>query len=355
MNRESANALKSEILATVYDRFGPSAVAQGVGAPEPATPLLAVGIEATSTGIARTFRPAVRVQKRFLRDLPELIEKKRKGQIDLRFVGEIVAQAPWNRGRNRPLEPGVSVGHYTGPTGTLGCFVSKADDPTFIGALSCQHVLSQLLAGAPGPTEFTIQPGLADEGHWINDRIGSVAVTVPLPNTAGYQIDGRSTLDCAVARVDPTLATGNRNVLRGIGPITGTVADLVPYLGTRSEPVRKLGRTTGLTTGVVTALDLDEIVVTYREGSQMKKVAFTGVFEIEELNGRLFSDGGDSGSVIVDRRGLVLGLLFAGSKRGGTNNRSRTFAIPIAPVLTALGVAISLGPTTTPTASTRSA
>ena len=75
MNRESADALKSEILSVVQRRFGPGATAE-------AGRLVAVGIEATTgAGGGPGFRPAVRVQKRFLRELPELVEKKRTGEI----------------------------------------------------------------------------------------------------------------------------------------------------------------------------------------------------------------------------------------------------------------------------------
>ncbi|MBY0458099.1 MAG: hypothetical protein K2V38_12225 [Gemmataceae bacterium] len=347
MNRDNANALKNEILSAVFNRFGPSAVAEGAGGAVESEPLIAVGIGASESKKEPGFRPAVRVQKRLLRDLPELVERKRKGQIDLRFIGRVVAQM-WNRGRVRPLEPGVSIGHYTGPTGTLGCFVTLPNG--LVGALSNQHVLSQLLGAGPGPAEHTIQSGRADGGRDPQDRVGAVALAVPIPNPPDHLVGARNTLDCAVSRIDPALATAGPNVIRGLGPITGTVADLSTYLDVRSEPVYKLGRTTGLTTGVVTAIDLDEIVVEYQDGGVRKTFAFTGIFEIEEFNGRLFSDGGDSGSVIVDRHGSVLGLLFAGSKRGGRNNRPRTFAVPIAPVLAALNVTI---PPSTPAPATR--
>lgn len=346
MDFESASALKSKILSDVFDRFGPSADAQVAGTQPEAAPLIAVGIGATSTRGARTFRPAVRVQKRFLRDLPELREKHRAGQIDLRFIGDVVAQAPWNRRNVRPLEPGVSIAHHTLTAGTLGCFVTRNGQP---GVLSCQHVLSQFLAGAGGATEHTIQAGKFDGGHPVTDRIGFCAFTVAIPNPAPHAVGGRNTLDCAVASV----AALGANVIRGVGPITGIAPGLKPYLGDPNQFVLKLGRTTGLTKGVVTATEVDEIAVTYREGSRTKKLLFTGVFEIEELNGRSFSEGGDSGSLIVDRQGLVLGLLFAGSQRGGTNNRPRTFAIPIEPILAALQITIPPGPPPGPPAAAR--
>ena len=61
-------------------------------------------------------------------------------------------------------------------------------------------------------------------------------------------------------------------------------------------PVAKLGRTTGLTRGRVTAFELDDLVVAYDTGN----LSFDQVIEIEGAGTQPFSDGGDSGSLIVN-------------------------------------------------------
>ena len=61
---------------------------------------------------------------------------------------------------------------------------------------------------------------------------------------------------------------------------------------------------------------------------------FSDQIAIRGLNGRRFSDAGDSGSAILERAtGEVVGLLFAGATNG-----SLTFANHIADVLAALKI-----------------
>jgi hypothetical protein len=58
---------------------------------------------------------------------------------------------------------------------------------------------------------------------------------------------------------------------------------------------------------------------------------FRNAIEIRDPVGALFSNNGDSGSVILNRDGELVGLLFAG-------NGDVTYACPIRSVLSALGV-----------------
>ena len=105
--------------------------------------------------------------------------------------------------------------------------------------------------------------------------------------------------------------------------------------GTR---VAKLGRTTGLTRGRVTAFELDNVTVEFDIGL----LRFDNQIEIEGDGEGPFSDGGDSGSLIVgeDRRGV--GLLFAGTDQGGANGQGLTYANPLHSVLDALEIELAL-------------
>jgi hypothetical protein len=98
--------------------------------------------------------------------------------------------------------------------------------------------------------------------------------------------------------------------------------------------VAKIGRTTGVTRGRVTAFELDDVVVAYDIGN----VSFDNQIEIEGAGKGPFSDGGDSGSLIVDRAGCAVAQLFAGSETGGRNGRGLTYASPIGTVLRQLKV-----------------
>ena len=55
-----------------------------------------------------------------------------------------------------------------------------------------------------------------------------------------------------------------------------------------------------------------------------------------------FSQGGDSGSLIVDADRRAVGLLFAGSDQGGSNGKGLTYANPLRAVLEALKVDLFL-------------
>ena len=123
-------------------------------------------------------------------------------------------------------------------------------------------------------------------------------------------------------------------MLRGLGKLSG-LGDAFLDEGTE---VAKLGRTTGLTRGRVTAFEMDNVVVGYDIGN----VRFDDQVEIEGAGDGPFSDGGDSGSLIVgrDRRGVA--LLFAGSDQGGANGQGLTYANPLRAVLDALKVNLAL-------------
>ena len=87
----------------------------------------------------------------------------------------------------------------------------------------------------------------------------------------------------------------------------------------------KVGRTTGPTGGRVTAFDLDNVIVNYDKGN----LRFDGQIEIEGVGNAAFSDGGDSGSLIVNARMEAAALLFAGGDSGGSNGLGLTYANPI--------------------------
>ena len=91
----------------------------------------------------------------------------------------------------------------------------------------------------------------------------------------------------------------------------------------------KVGRTTGLTHGTITAVGIVVGPVPYDPGNCW----FNQQFEIVGDHGVLFSDHGDSGSAIVSTTGELIGLLYAG-------NGTQTYACPIDKVLTELNCSL---------------
>lgn len=217
----------------------------------------------------------------------------------------------------RPLRPGLSVAHAAVTAGTLGGFVRT---PGGLAVLSNNHVLAASGAGSPG--DAVLQPGPSDGGG-PGDRVGSLAAAEPL-------VAGRAILvDAAVALLDAGVAARPGELPGGaLGALVPDSLDVEP-----DEQVEKVGRTTGHTRGVVTAVEVDAVAVQY-DGVVHR---FDDQLEIQGAAGA-FSAGGDSGSVIWRSRDRApLALLFAGSTTGGPGGSGVTFANPLATVLRVLG------------------
>jgi hypothetical protein len=121
--------------------------------------------------------------------------------------------------------------------------------------------------------------------------------------------------------------------LKGIGTLAGVRSSELQV----GDVVHKVGRTTGVRHGKVTAFELDGVEVEYDIGV----ISFDNQIEVEGSGNRSFSDSGDSGSLIVDDAMLAGALLFAGGDHGGSNGKGLTYANPIGTVLTALKVKLA--------------
>lgn len=231
------------------------------------------------------------------------------------------AQSVGETGRVRPLRPGVSVGRYDTTAGTLGGFVRIGGS---LHLLSNHHVLA---GPSPRIGDAVVQPGPVGGGTDPEDRVGTLTTWVPLSP------DGRARVDAAAAALSEP----------GVDPHypVGLVTTTAEVLG--AEAVEKVGRTTGVTRGRVTAIELDDLVVDYGPGTG--RLTFDGQIEVEATGTPTgtapFSRPGDSGSLVYgpDTKAAV-GLLFAGSETGGTDGTGLTYLNPVGAVLDALGASL---------------
>lgn len=243
-------------------------------------------------------------------------------ECDVRDVG-VVRALQWEpadlQERVRPLRPGLSVAHVDVTAGTLGAFVAPVDgDGTAVHVLSNNHVLADSDQGATG--DVVMQPGPADDGSESADRIGTLAQAVQL------DLSGPNVVDAATAVLDEGIDV---DTAYPAGMLTGW-ADVRDDIS-----VEKAGRTTGLTRGRVSAIELDDVSVEYPVGV----VDFENQIEIEGSAGVSFSAGGDSGSVVYRAETLeAVGLLFAGSETGGDGGLGLTYCNPVGVVLNQLGM-----------------
>jgi hypothetical protein len=237
--------------------------------------------------------------------VPEFVDGR---PTDVVAVGDL-------RALRVPVDCGVSVGHVDITAGTIGCVVEVADAPGQRLILSNNHVLAASNAADEG--DAILQPGPLDGGD-PGDPIGVLHRFIPIDfdDTAGNRVDA------AVARLhDPASV---RPQIAHIGPPVLPAVDAALY-----QSVRKHGRTTEHTVGVVVDVAAD---IEVRFGARI--AAFADQIGVVGVGGDAFSDGGDSGSLIVDAVDLnPVALLFAGG--GGI-----TFGNPIGSVLDALDATI---------------
>jgi len=247
-------------------------------------------------------------------------------EVDVRRIGPVRALTTPTmeqlQGRLRPLVPGCSICHEVDTAGTLGAVVER-DGERFL--LSNSHVLAR--AGLASPGDPVLQPGPADGGT-AQDRVGVLESWSPLDP------DDANRVDAALARPD----AGVEVDLTGV-PTTTAVLD-------GDELVEKLGRTTGLTRGRVTAIEVDDVVVDF--GGDVGLLRFDGQVEVSGAAGGPdgtagpFSRGGDSGSLVrLAGGGSAVGLLFAGSEAGGDDGLGMTFCNVVDDVLGGFGVILA--------------
>ena len=295
--------------------------------------VVAVGVGFKIAGGVQTNEPAIVVsvvKKLPLIQLSEssLVPKTLGGvKTDVVETGKIFAlQDPTEK--MRPARPGISIGHYQITAGTFGCLVQR-DGQVFI--LSNNHVLAKSNEAQLG--DAILQPGPIDGGTSA-DQIGTLEQFIPVGFSGSspgcsplgslmklfrpaalVNEPGNNTVDCAIAKplsndlVSPDIL--NIGIPTGVGNAT---------LGT---PVQKSGRTTGFTTDQITQID---VTVSVDYGGKI------AIYKNQLMAGAM-SQGGDSGSAVLDMNKQVVGLLFAGSN-------TTTIMNPIQFVLDALQVQV---------------
>lgn len=219
--------------------------------------------------------------------------------------------------RERPAPNGFSLGHPDITAGTLGAVVMGAGSVCY--ALSNNHILADNNAAQMG--DPALQPGPFDGGQDPADAIGTLADYEPISFSSDNEMDAAiaELFDAAdVTAATPSYAYG--------APKTSVVE---PSVGLA---VQKFGRTTGHTAGQVAEVSV-MVDVCYETRGPFRCVTSARFVDQFTISPGSFSDGGDSGSLIVTASENPVGLLFAGSD-------TRTIANRIAPVLQRFGVSI---------------
>jgi hypothetical protein len=219
----------------------------------------------------------------------------------------------------RPVPIGVSTGNANEcSAGTIGCRVT---DGTNFYALSNNHVYARENNANDG--EEVLQPGLFDTHcfYYSDNVIGTLSAFVPIE----FSQDADNVVDAAIA-ITTTDDLDNATPSDGYSVPNSTTA--AAELG---QNVQKYGRTTGLTKGIVYAINAT-VPITYDSGTAQ----FERQIVVYSSKGP-FIRAGDSGSLVVtdDENKNPVGLVFAGDVSGHI-----AFANPIDDVLGELSDAI---------------
>lgn len=190
--------------------------------------------------------------------------------------------------------------------GTLGCLVRTAKGE--VAMLSNAHVLADSGRGHVGRDRI-LQAGCRtfNQEHHVAHLGASMPLVACPPFTRWGDVRAVANVaDAAIAPLLPGVAhaqafLSDRVVARPNGAGTAELG----------EPVFKVGRTSGLTRGVV-----DRVNVLYSVPYDHGDCWFEDLFSVVTPDGSHFAEGGDSGSAVLRTDGTVLGLVFAGAPMG---------------------------------------
>jgi len=284
------------------------------------------GVVGVGTGIGANGQPAIRVftKRAGIPGIPEGLEEV---PVETKVTGMFIAYSDPTDRFDRPVPIGVSTGHPDITAGTLGCRVKDGNGNVY--ALSNNHVYANINDAIIG--EDVIQPGTYDGGVDPDsvpvDVIGQLCDFEPID----FSLFGSNAIDAAIV-CTTTDMVGNATPLDGYGRPNSTIFGDSDSDGVFDnlnalllQPVQKFGRTTGLTNGKVTEINVTSAVC-YANCSTpfyAQFAWFNNQIAIESVNSNAFSMGGDSGSLIVtdDDNKNPVGLLFAGSSTITLANR----------------------------------
>ena len=245
--------------------------------------------------------------------------------VNVHYTGHIFVLAPMQSVRPSPC--GISIGHYKVTAGTQGVLARglSPERQKRLLVLSNNHILANCndcqtgdAIHQPGPLDLLPNVTLSPA-----NQIGVLERWVPI-NFAGQP----NYVDCATAWCWPDRV--RKDFIRPAGGSWSYFSVGSQQLdAVHDMQVGKSGRTTQLTTGGIVDVNAS-ISVSYGNG---KVANFSDQITITGVEGRAFSDGGDSGSLIWtwDETRAPVGLLFAGG-------RDYTFANKISHVLQALQI-----------------
>jgi hypothetical protein len=190
--------------------------------------------------------------------------------------------------------------------GTIGYFCRKKSlipRKSEVYMLSNSHVFADLSKEIVDENDLIMQPS---PGESSNNRAIGELVRYEHPKLEN-DTNNANFVDAAIAKL--WKAEVHKPLIPMIGKLKGFVQKDDVEVG---ESARKLGRTTGFTSGKVFSIYLD-IWVKYDRTGQSSFFKNQFLIEPDKTQFEKFVDKGDSGSLVVDKENYASGLIFAGA------------------------------------------
>ncbi|NFF61339.1 trypsin-like serine protease [Clostridium botulinum] len=199
----------------------------------------------------------------------------------------------------RPVVGGYVIGNNFDKefSGTIGCLVTDVHN---YYVLSCNHVLANNNS-APLGTKI-LQPSFDFKGD-LRDTIAILSKFVPIKFIKGTKVPVNYA-DCAIAKVTDKFLISSKIAL--VGEMEGMS---FPRL---NQEVKKVGCTTGLTTGTVNTVNATVQI----ECSGVEKEA---IFKEQIITTKMSTEG-DSGAILLDKSNKALGLVMSSTDTHSTSN-----------------------------------
>jgi hypothetical protein len=216
-------------------------------------------------------------------------------------------------------------------SGTFGAIIRRDKD---LFALSNNHVFAACNHTPVG--QPIMSPSNADTGPNVPaPRVIARHSGIIELRSGNPQLVPTDSLDVAYAAIAPNAVTSwQGNQEDGYDTPTACVS---PMAG---MPVKKVGKTTGLTFGIVESMVPKFFPLSYRCKKFMATVWFEKIWMVKADRSENFALGGDSGSLVVTEDGKhAVGLLFAVSL--GTDEHG--YIIPIESILSKLKMSLVSG------------
>ncbi|KEH96823.1 hypothetical protein [Clostridium botulinum] len=194
-------------------------------------------------------------------------------------------------GKVRPVIGGYSIGvSNILRVGSMGCLVT---DGRYKYILTNNHIIADLNKVKIGTP--IIQPGRYDGGNPNTDIVAILSKYIPL-KTEGIITSPTNYMDCAIAKlIDESLVSPK------IAIVGAPQEPMIPIIG---KEVKKVGRSTEMTTGRITDIDGTFHI---KFGSKIF------LFE-EQIVTTCMCESGDSGSILLYKNNYTVGLLMASGK-----------------------------------------